>query len=194
MAIKLINLVFPVCLFAVLASAQEPSHWTLSTDKVSGQLKAGGSINAQLKADLDEGWHLYALDQPLGGPIPTTIKISDGSPFVLDGEITSPKPTIRPDQNFVVDGKPIDTKFFERSVTFGISAKANADTSVDAFGVSVRFQLCNDKFCLPPKTLKITTAGVEAVKKSTQAASADQKVKSEILTTQRADDSIWGFI
>src|SRR5436190_1968211 len=162
MALKSINLAFLIFVFALLSAAQEPSHWTLSIDKQVGQLKAGESIKAQLKADLDEGWHLYALDQPIGGPIPTSIKITDGSPFVLDGEITSPKPVVRPDQNFVVDGKPIDTKFFERSVTFGITSKANADTSADAFGVSVRFQLCNDKFCLPPKTLKITTAGVEA--------------------------------
>jgi thiol:disulfide interchange protein DsbD len=194
MAIKLINIAFFVCVFAILAAAQEPAHWTLTADKAAGEIKAGDVIKVQLKTDIDDGWHLYALDQPVGGPIATTIKIADGSPFQLVGEIASPKPTVRPDQNFVVDGKAVDTKFFEKSAIFALQAKAIGDTTVDSFGLNVRFQLCNDKFCLPPKTLKITTAGVEAYKKSTQSSVNDQKSKPEILTSQRADDSIWGFI
>ena len=38
-------------------------------------------FTSTLRADIDAGWHLYALDQPQGGPIPTTIKITEGRPF-----------------------------------------------------------------------------------------------------------------
>ena len=193
MAIKLISLTFLILFLSFAAVAQEPVHWTLSTERVGG-IKTGEILKANLKADLDDGWHLYALDQPSGGPVPTTIKIGEGSPFTLDGEITTPKPVIRADQNFVVDGKPIETKFFERSVVFGISAKANAETSDEGFGINVRFQLCNDKFCLPPKTLKVTFAGVEALKRPGQQVAGGQDSKPSILTAQRSDDSIWGFI
>ena len=39
------------------------------------------------KAELDQGWHLYALDQPEGGPIATTIKVTEGKQFTIDGQI-----------------------------------------------------------------------------------------------------------
>src|SRR5262249_24075810 len=92
-------------LFVVTTFAQEPAHWSLSSESTGKAVKSGESISAQLKAQIDEGWHLYALDQPTGGPIPTTIKIADGSPFSITGDITAPKPTVRADQNFVVEGK-----------------------------------------------------------------------------------------
>ena len=194
MVTKLIKLAVVIAFFALALVAQEPSHWSLTADSSAKVLKSGDTVEFKLKTDLDEGWHLYALDQPAGGPIPTTIKIADGSPFTLDGEISSPKPIVRPDQNFVVDGKPIDTKFFEKTVEFEIRSKATADTTADAFALSVRFQLCNDKFCLPPKTLKITTAGVEAVKKGTQTTASNPTDKPTLITATPADDSIWGFI
>ena len=194
MTTKLLTIAFLISLFVIAVSAQDAAHWSLETDAASGSLKVGDSIKVRLKADIDEGWHLYALDQPAGGPIPTTIKVADGSPFTIYGDITSPKPTIKADPNFIVDDKPIDTKFFEKTVSFNIQAKTTADTSADALGLNVRFQLCNDKFCLPPKTLKVTTAGVEVVKKTAPAPAGDLKEKPNFANPPRADDSIWGFI
>jgi thiol:disulfide interchange protein len=194
MTTKLLKIALLISLFVIAISAQDVAHLSLQTNAAGKSLKAGDSIKVQLTADIDEGWHLYALDQPAGGPIPTTIKIADGSPFAIDGEITSPKPTIKADPNFIVDDKPIDTKFFERTASFNIQAKATADTSADALALNVRFQLCNDKFCLPPKTLKVTAAGVEAVKKTATASAGDQKEKPNFANPPRADDSIWGFI
>ena len=194
MTTKLFKIAFLISLFAIAVSAQDVADWSLQTDAAGKTLKAGDSIKVQLKADIDEGWHLYALDQPAGGPIPTTIKVADGSPFAIDGDITSPKPTLKADPNFIVDDKPIDTKFYEKTASFTIQAKATADTSADALGLDVRFQLCNDKFCLPPKTLKITAGGVEAVKKTAPASTGDQKEKPNFTTQPRSDDSIWGFI
>jgi len=194
MTTKLLKIAFLISLLVITVSAQDIAHWSLQTDAAGKSLRAGDTTKVQLKAQIDEGWHLYALDQPAGGPIPTTIKVADGSPFAIEGDITSPKPTIKADPNFIVDGKPIDTKFFEKTASFNMEAKAIADAPVDALGLSVRFQLCNDKFCLPPKTLKITTGGVEAVKKTAPASTGDQKEKPNFASQPRSDDSIWGFI
>src|SRR6476469_295578 len=111
MALKIFNILLLVVVFAGLGYSQDPTHWRL-TSTAAGQLKDGDIVKAQLAADIDEGWHLYAMDQPAGGPIATTIKIADGSPFEIVGNIEAPKPTVRPDPNFVVDGKPLETKFF----------------------------------------------------------------------------------
>jgi len=154
MAIKLLRIAFILAVSACAIAAQDPTRWTLTSDFPDKTLKSGELIHATLNAEIDDGWHLYALDQPAGGPIPTTIKIFDGSPFTIDGVIVSPKAITRPDANFIVDGKPLNTKFFEKTAEFGLTARAAADTPSDAFALNVRFQLCNDKFCLPPKSLK----------------------------------------
>jgi thiol:disulfide interchange protein len=175
--------------------AQNPAKWSLLTEPAVGQIKSGSAADAKLRAGIDEGWHLYALDQPKGGPIPTTIKISDGSPFRLTGNISAPKPITKADQNFVIDGRPLETKFYEREVVFTLSAEATSATGMDAFALNVRYQLCNDTFCLPPKTVKVTTAGSEEVKRSTSPATNVQDQQPNVFTTTPAsDDSIWSFI
>src|SRR4051812_34900245 len=115
----LLFLLVPLGLFA-----QEPAKWTLSIEPATGELKTGERSTGKLKADIDAGWHLYALEQPAGGPIATTIKISEGSPFALNGKIESPKATVRVDPLFTsTNGKPLETKFFAETVTFTVPVK-----------------------------------------------------------------------
>jgi thiol:disulfide interchange protein DsbD len=194
MILHLIRFTICLALFTGVSAAQEAVRWSLSSPSAGQMIKAGESIHSDLKADIDDGWHLYALDQPAGGPIPTTIKITDGSPFSLSGQIAAPKPTVKPDPNFIVDGKPIETKFYERSAVFQIDAAANVDVSAEQFALNIRFQLCNDKFCLPPKTLKVTFSGTEALKKNSQAPANVQKNDTLSPGQSRSDDSLWGFV
>ena len=194
MAIKLLRIAFILAVSACAIAAQDPTRWTLTSDFTGKALESGDLIHATLNAEIDDGWHLYALDQPAGGPIPTTIKIFDGSPFTIDGVIVSPKAITRPDANFIVDGKPLNTKFFEKTAEFGLTARAAADTPSDAFALNVRFQLCNDKFCLPPKSLKVTFAGAEAIKKGVQRQTDDSSTNPTLINTPRSDESLWGFI
>ena len=192
--LKVVTLFFSLI---VCGMAQSPAHWSLDSDR-SGPIKKDELVKIQLNAAIEEGWHLYALDQPAGGPIATTIKVADGSPFEIAGDISSPKPIVKPDPNFIVDGRPLDTKFFERAATFTLSVRAVADSSVDAIAINVRLQLCNDKFCLPPKTFKVSTAGVEEVKRPSNATSSStnpaEKPGKLILTTAANSDSIWSFV
>ena len=68
----LIILILPLGLLA-----QEPAKWSLSLEPSSDYL-AGDKSKAQLKAEIEPGWHLYALEQAAGGPIATTIKVTEG--------------------------------------------------------------------------------------------------------------------
>jgi hypothetical protein len=47
--------------------------------------------SAKLSATIMEGWHVYALSQPDGGPTPLKISIPSGSPLVLAGPIAETK-------------------------------------------------------------------------------------------------------
>jgi thiol:disulfide interchange protein DsbD len=179
------------------ADGQSQARWSFTTRAPDERIKTGTSVEFQLKAEIEEGWHLYALDQPEGGPIPTTIKTAENSPFRLLGDVSAPKPTVKPDQNFLVEGKPLETKFYERTVNFGLSAEALEDTSINELAVNVRFQLCNDTFCLPPKTYRVSHAGTEEVKRVVAAQPPTDPPKQPPTFTSTAvgdDGSIWSFI
>lgn len=191
----LVKLTLITISLVVTSFAQNPTTWSLSSDARDKQLKAGESFTVDLKAEIEGDWHLYALEQPKGGPIATTIKISDGSPFEISGKITSPKPIQKLEEIFLgEDGKPLQTKFFEKSVTFSVPLKATTNVAANDLSFDVRFQVCNETLCLPPKTVKVTFAGVE----NTQRAVSDQPSAVGTNTTnyeQRSTNTdLWPFI
>src|SRR5260370_29471507 len=73
------------------AAAQKlnPVKWQL--EFVPDKVAPGGVARAKLTAALDEGWHLYSLTTPKGGPNPTTIAFAP-SDAVEKVEVYQPKP------------------------------------------------------------------------------------------------------
>ena len=184
----------------LIASAQDPTKWSLANAPDSAKFSIDDSFNFEMRVKIEPGWHLYGLDQPSGGPIATTIKPSPESPFTVR-DIKSPKPQIKPDPNFIVDGKPLETRFFENQATFDISAVSTLPGDLSQVAFDVRFQLCNDTFCLPPRTKRISFAGEEDVKKavgSQQSASQQTAVSNRqpanLVNSANSDNSLWGFL
>jgi thiol:disulfide interchange protein len=156
----LLKIFFLILVLPVFALAQNPARWSLESGAKGKSLKQGEKFKAALKAEIEDGWHLYALEQPDGGPVPTTVKVGENVPFILEEKVTTPTPVTKFDPNF-----NIDTKFFEKRAQFNLPLQASADAKTDDLAINVRFQLCNDTLCLPPKTVKVTFAGFEDVKK-----------------------------
>ncbi|MBT1563980.1 hypothetical protein KK467_29100, partial [Klebsiella pneumoniae] len=86
----------------------------------------------------------YSLDQPEGGPIPMTIKIRGGVPAAIDAQIRADKPKSQPDPNFIVDGKPLETRFYTDRADFEIQIAAEREVRLAEVAFDVRYQLCND--------------------------------------------------
>ena len=187
-------------LMPLAAFAQNPAKWTLESGDKGRSVKAGELFKAALKAEVETGWHLYALDQPAGGPFATTIKIPDGKPFEITGDIQAEKPTVKPDPNFVIDNKPLETRFYENRASFGLSLEAKNDTMVSDLAVDVRYQLCDDKVCLPPKTVRVSFTGSEDVKKSPLSSSLantdSQLTKTDrpATTNRPPPTDLWSFL
>jgi thiol:disulfide interchange protein len=150
-----------VLLFSVSVFAQNPISWTLESDAKGKTLKPNEAFKAKLKAVIEGEWHLYAVEQPQGGPFPTKITIAENSLFQLDGKTSSPTPITKFEPLF-----NIDTKFFEKSAEFNLPLKSNGEAKADDLAVNIKYQVCDDKVCLPPKTVKVTFAGFEDVKKT----------------------------
>ncbi|CAN5207124.1 cytochrome c biogenesis protein CcdA [soil metagenome] len=191
------KIVFLIVLLAAAVYAQTPAKWSLASEDSGKAFAAGDTFKAKLTASIDAGWHLYALEQPEGGPIPTSIKVTEGKPFALVGGIISAKPIIEPDPNFMVAGKPLETRYFIDNAVFEIPIRAERGTSATELSVDVRYQLCNETFCLPPRTTRVSFTGSEDVGRGGTSASATPVTPTtqqpSVFPTQQPTD-IWPFI
>jgi thiol:disulfide interchange protein len=138
---------------AAHAQKLDPIQWAL-TSEVS-KAPAGSSVPLHLRATFQEGWHLYSLTTPKGGPIPTTAELA-GNPAISGSKLYQPPPERQFDKNF-----NLDTETFEKSVDLPLSAEISktAKGTVE-LTAQVRYQACNDRQCLPPrkKTAAFTIA------------------------------------
>ncbi|MEO8042925.1 MAG: cytochrome c biogenesis protein CcdA, partial [Acidobacteriota bacterium] len=122
--------------------------------------------------------------------------VAQGRPLEIIGDIRSPKPVTGPDPNFVVDGRPLETRYFQNHAAFDLIFKATGEIDDNDIAFDVRFQLCNDSFCLPPRTKRVSLAGEEDVKKavSPSISTEPRTTNNELRTTNGQQTDLWSFL
>jgi hypothetical protein len=148
---------FLVAGIAALAHSQDqapaPIHWTAALKSAPRPLQPGQKATLDLTAGIDSGWHIYAFPQPPGSSvIPTEITVPDGQSLSLVAGVQPPQAESQMDPTI---GKEID--IYENTVTFGLSLKVakKARTGKQDLEVDVRYQACNNRLCLSPRTEKV---------------------------------------
>jgi thiol:disulfide interchange protein len=144
-----------------MSVAQSPSDvvkWSAALPS-SKSLKPGAKLITRLEAKIKDGWHVYSITQPPGGPAPTIISVPRDQALRSDGEVTGTQPRSSYDPNF-----QMETQYYEESVRFRVplavysSAKSGPANSV----INVRFQTCDDRVCLPPATVHVRLSATVA--------------------------------
>lgn len=131
------------------AYGQRPSEvvkWTANATKSTPD-----SAVVTLSAAVEDGWHVYALSQPAGGPTPLKISVPVGAPFEIDKPVQEIKVIRHDDPNF-----KMETLYYLKAMSFHVAMKKVGTALVDTIPVDVRFQACNDRLCLPPYTAHLT--------------------------------------
>lgn len=132
---------------ALAAVPKSPVSWTakLVPEKA---VKPGAKVAVQLTGVPEPGWHLYALEEPEGGPIATVVSLTEGDAAELE-RVTESKPKMAPDPAFgQTDG------LFTGSAAFVLHVRVNGDAQAgeSPLHVLVKYQSCDDHVCLPPRT------------------------------------------
>ncbi|WP_448636145.1 protein-disulfide reductase DsbD N-terminal domain-containing protein [Pedobacter panaciterrae] len=144
---KRISLVLTLVLFTVLgavAQIEKPVTWAYAAKKVS---KTEAIL--YIKANIEDGWHIYSQNLKPGGPSKTTFTFSPSSDYALTGKTTEPKAINYYDENF-----KMNVSYFGNGVTFQQKIKLNKGaTTVKG---KVEFMVCNDKQCLPPEEVSFS--------------------------------------
>ncbi|MDR2388946.1 MAG: thioredoxin family protein [Tannerellaceae bacterium] len=97
-------------------------------------------------ATIDQGWHLYDMNLPAGGPVSTSF---DYELFSGAERIGHPKPSVQPttlyDELF-----GMELRWYSRQVSFAQKIKITDAGKFKIVG-EVEFMACNDEMCLPPE-------------------------------------------
>jgi len=97
-----------------------------------------------IKATIDDGWHIYSVNQKKGGPVKTSFQFSPSNRYDLIGKISEPAPFTKFEPAF-----GINVSYFEKSVIF--SQKIQLTKHGVVVKGKVNFMVCNDEKCLPPQ-------------------------------------------
>ena len=128
------------------AAPKSPAQWHIKAAPASA--KAGAKITLTISGKIDPGWHLYAMEEPDGGPIATVVGLTEGDPADLLS-VDESKPILIDDPLF-----HLRTGFFRSAVDFTLHLRVDpsAKPGPNPLHVLIRFQSCNDQVCLPPRT------------------------------------------
>jgi hypothetical protein len=136
---------------SMLASAQiaSPVSWTFNSKKISENV-----YEVQMVATIQQGWHLYSQVQPKDAiAIPTSFSFTKNPLVELDGKIKEAGKM----EKFTDQELGISANQYSKTVVFSqkVKLKGKAKSNV---GGNVTFQTCDDKKCLPPKTVNFSIA------------------------------------
>jgi thiol:disulfide interchange protein DsbD len=107
-------------------------------------------IDVDLKVNVTDGWHVYALTQLTGGPVPMSVTVS--TPYQLTGNVSGPPPVKAKDNNFGIE---TETYSGEQAFRFTVEIP-NSVATLPPIEFKVKSQACSDRLCLPAKTQTIT--------------------------------------
>ena len=181
---------FLLSLFSLFISAQDretPVTW--SAKSASAEISQGDRFTVELTAKIENGWHLYATQQPINmGPRPTRITLTEGQFFTLVN-LVEPQPTTKFDDNFKAD-----TSWHAGTVTFKLMVAAKPETPVgkQTLQIQTYFQSCTKEKCLAPRkeilTLQVTINA--ATKRAAVVSETDEKQFLSALHTPDAKQRI----
>lgn len=139
-----------VSIFLMFAAfGQHPVSWNFSAKKLDDK-----TYEVYMTANIQNGWHLYSQIQPEDAiAIPTTFTINKNPLVKLDGKIKE----MGTMEKFTDAKLGLSANQYSRKVEFVqlIKLKGKAKTN---FSGNVEFQTCDDKKCLPPKTVNFNVS------------------------------------
>ena len=142
-------LFFLLVIFTSVAIAQSPVSWAFNSKKIGTNL-----YEVRLTATMQPGWHLYSQNQP-GDAIaqPTSFQFNSNPLLMLDGAVKE----IGKLEKFRDEKLDVSANQYSGKVEFIQKVKVRGAAKTNVTG-KLEFQTCDDKKCLPPKTVPFSIA------------------------------------
>jgi thiol:disulfide interchange protein DsbD len=144
------------CLWLTAAAVAQPPEDTVQWSAAlasSAPLAPGGTASITVTGTIAQGWHVYALEQLPGGPIPLAVSLGDNTLASADGKPSGSKPESVFDKRF-----GLKTQFYSGTVMVQLPVRlaGAAAAGSQQLAVKVRFQSCSAQECRPPATVRLS--------------------------------------
>jgi len=135
--------------FSAVNAQLNPVSWSFTSKKIADK-----TYEIHLTATMQSGWHLYSQVQPDDAiAIPTGFKINNNPLMSLEGKIKE----VGKMEKFHDAKLEVSANQYADKVDFVQVVKLKANVKTNLTG-SVEYQTCDDKKCLPPKTVNFSVA------------------------------------
>ena len=128
---------------AAHAQLQDPVKWNYSAKK-----KSDKEYLVTIDAILTSAWHIYSINTPANGPVPTSINFKKNPLVIVDGDVKEDG-KLKTDHDAVFG---VDVKYYSDKVEYTQTVKLKSAVKTNLSG-TIKYMVCNDKMCLPPKTI-----------------------------------------
>ncbi len=128
---------------AAHAQLQDPVKWNYLAKK-----KNDKEYVVTIDASLASAWHIYSINTPPDGPVPTSISFKKNPLVIVDGAVKEDG-ELKTDHDAIFG---VDVKYYSDKVEFTQTVKLKSAVKTNLSG-TVKYMVCNDKMCLPPKTV-----------------------------------------
>ena len=133
-----------ITITGAVAQIHNPVKWSVASKKLNNS-----EAVVFIKATIEQGWHIYGLNVPEGGPISTSLQYTPSKDFALNGKVAAPAPQSKFEKEF-----KMNVPYYAKEVTFQQKVKLNKNqTSVKG---TVEFMACDKSQCLPPDEYAFT--------------------------------------
>lgn len=126
-----------------------PVSWAFSSKKISETV-----YEIHLTANILPGWHLYSQNQPADAiAVPTSFNFSKNPLLQFDGKVKE----VGKLEKFKDVSLDVTAYQYSQKVNFvqRVTVKGKAKTAVSG---TLEYQTCDDKKCLPPKSVNFSIA------------------------------------
>jgi len=155
-----ILLFFILSILATNAQIVQPVKWSFSINN-AGENK----FEIIADASIDAGWHLYSINLPEDGPVPTSLVIEESTDYKLvGGIIETPTPIVGYDETF-----EIELGYFKNNAKLTQLLEITGDVS--SIKGYVKFMACDESQCLPPQDVEFELDIPQTIIKQAGAAS-----------------------
>ncbi len=141
-----------MCLLAALSpSLRAQGNAVLSVAPLEKlTIKRGAAADVKLKAELKPGFHVNSNSPADDYLIP--LKLSWPNQALEVEQVIYPKPQM---EKFAFSANPVSIFSGTFEITTRFKAPANAPNGMAIVAGKLRYQACNNKECLPPRTLDV---------------------------------------
>jgi thiol:disulfide interchange protein len=137
--IALISILILPC--SQFAQVINPVRWEFSAKKIMIN-----TYELKFTAIIDKGWHMYGLNIPPDGPVPTKFTFENENNLKFQGSLSPvQKPETQYDSTF-----EMKIELFDNRVDFVGRLKVNSESKTEIKGF-VTYMTCDNSRCLPPR-------------------------------------------